>query len=156
MFNAQLEPSKLSEAVTTINVCLSSVKSKIFHLYGDMEISLSPGQGCRIQPFAQHTRPLSREGPLSCHTCYDTQILLSVQWFKLIKVTNDLNLFNILFYVIPLFSDIIKYSLNIYKIFARNIFFSKNEQGVRFPLCFPQKNFSYNIYKYVHIFRTSA
>ena len=148
MFNAQLEPSKLSEAVTTINVCLSSVESKIFHLYRDMEISLSPGQGCTIQPFAQHTRPLSREGPLSCHTCYDTQIVLSVQWFKLIKVTNDLNLFNILFYVIPLFYDIIKYSLkNLHEIF----FFLKMNRAYVF-LYVSRKKISVTIYINMYIF----
>ena len=38
-----------------------------------MEISIE--KGCRILSFAQHTRPLSREESLSCHTCFDTEYL---------------------------------------------------------------------------------
>ena len=38
-------------------------------------MEISPEKGCRILSFAQHTRPLSRERPLSCHTCYDTEYL---------------------------------------------------------------------------------
>jgi hypothetical protein len=41
--------------------------SRIFHLYGDV---ITAGEG--LQNLALCSRPLSREGSLSCHTCCDT------------------------------------------------------------------------------------
>ena len=48
--------------------CLTSL-SRIFHWYGDGTIA---GEGLQIWAYARHSGPLSREGSLSCHSCYDT------------------------------------------------------------------------------------
>ena len=37
-----------------------------------METSPLPVKGCKIQAYARRSGPLSREGSLSCHTCFDT------------------------------------------------------------------------------------
>ena len=51
-------------------VCLwFIVPSRIFHSYGDVTIT---GSGLQILTYARHSRPLSSEGSLACHTYCDT------------------------------------------------------------------------------------
>ena len=42
---------------------------RIFHSYGDVSITR---EGLQILTYAQHSRPLSSEGSLACHTYCDT------------------------------------------------------------------------------------
>ena len=46
-----------------------SSHSRIFHSCGDVTIT---GEGLQILIYARHSRPLSSEGSLPCHTYYDT------------------------------------------------------------------------------------
>ena len=51
-------------------VCLwFIVPSRIFHSYGDVTIT---GSGLQILTYARHSRALSSEGSLACHTYCDT------------------------------------------------------------------------------------
>ena len=50
-------------------VCGFTSHSRIFHSNGDVIIT---GEGLEILTYARHSRPLSSEGSLTCHTFCDT------------------------------------------------------------------------------------
>ena len=63
-----------SRANRTQFVCLYGIYclhflTKKFHSYIDINFTVKGG---KIKGFARHLWPMSREGFLSCHTCFDT------------------------------------------------------------------------------------
>ena len=74
--NEGLSPSGIALSFDWLIYCFTS-RSRIFHLYGDVAIAGEGLQNLGLYS-ARRSGPLSREGSLSCHTCFDTGLVFPV------------------------------------------------------------------------------